>query len=169
MSIAISHQAIRAKLMNPPIRITREAFEEEKAKRAAVTNTLKTIERSAAEKQRRIVDLEAKLKTQEVRIEELTRHIADLVVADESSLSVLHRPISVIIREVLEKWPGVSWAQVRGCRRAQHIVGARHHCIQAVAKQRPDLSSVAISRVFKMDHSSILYAIKKGHQAEVGK
>lgn len=161
MTVHVSHQDIRARLMNPPVKITREAFEAEKAKREALHRTFKIIEASAAAKQARIEYLEQVLQGRDDTIAALSRQIEDLTDLGKAPVSYGSRPIKAIVRDVMEKWPGITWKQIVGPRRAGHIVGARHSCIEAVCRERPDLSIVAVSRIFRKDHSSILYVINK--------
>ena len=50
---------------------------------------------------------------------------------------------------------------MRSRSRKREWVNAKHMTIHALHEARPDLSSPAIGRIFQMDHSSILFSIKK--------
>lgn len=163
MTVHVSHQEVRARLMNPPVKLTKEAFEAEKAKREALHRTFKIIEASAAEKQARIEHLEQMLQGREATIAALSKQIEDLTDLGKAPVSYEKRPVKAVVRDVMENWPGITWKQIVGPRRAAHIVGARHACIVAVCRERPDLSFVAVSRIFRKDHSSILYVVNKAH------
>lgn len=72
------------------------------------------------------------------------------------------RPVKKIITSVLEDFPDVSYAQVIGASRSVPIVEARHTCVYAVHKARPDLSLTNIGNLFGgRDHTSILHCIRK--------
>ena len=66
-----------------------------------------------------------------------------------------------IIIEVLEDFPGVSVEDIKGIRRSKHIIRPRQLAIYEVFRQRPDMSSPVIGRIFNRDHTTILHAVKK--------
>jgi len=72
------------------------------------------------------------------------------------------RPVKDIVTSVLEEFPGVSYAQVISGSRTASIVEARHTCVYAVHKARPDLSLPQIGKLIGgRDHTSILHCIRK--------
>ena len=67
-----------------------------------------------------------------------------------------------IIMKSLEDFPHVSYGQVMGATRSLTVVEARHTCIFALHRARPDLSLPQIGRIFGgRDHTSIMHAIRK--------
>lgn len=71
------------------------------------------------------------------------------------------RPVAIIVAEVLQDYPDVTWAEIKSIRRTERLVGPRQACVQAAFLQRPDLSSTQIGRIFAREHSSILHCIRK--------
>lgn len=72
------------------------------------------------------------------------------------------KPMLMIVKEVLEKFPGVSLEEVKGPRRARNIVAARMEAAYQLHVQRPDLSYPAIGRwMGGRDHTTILHSVKK--------
>ena len=43
--------------------------------------------------------------------------------------------------------------------RMKHVVAARYDCIRAVASRYPTITSPRLARIFRRDHTSILYAL----------
>jgi chromosomal replication initiator protein len=80
---------------------------------------------------------------------------------------VKRRLTKEIILEVLSCYPGIIWEDIKSGRREHRIVVPKHRCIFAVYRQRPDMSLPQIGRLFGMDHTSILFVIKK-QLAEAG-
>ncbi|MBX4920977.1 hypothetical protein HJA76_14885 [Rhizobium bangladeshense] len=67
-----------------------------------------------------------------------------------------------IIAEVLEKFPGVTWADLKSRRRTRDIVYPRQLCMYEVHRQRKDMSYPAIGRLFGgRDHTTVLHAVRK--------
>jgi len=72
-----------------------------------------------------------------------------------------HKPMRQIALEVLENFPGVSLAEIRGSLRHSSIVEPRQLAMYEVQRQRPDLSYPAIGRFFHKDHTTVLHAVRK--------
>ena len=105
-------------------------------------------------------------------------HLADVVVekdaiiyAHEQTINNLtnsddgtenRRTVKEIVLGTLNEFPRVSYAQVVGASRTHSVVEARHTCIYAVHRARPDLSLTQIGKLFGgRDHTSILHCIRK--------
>lgn len=72
------------------------------------------------------------------------------------------KTINEIIAEVLEDFPGVTVADIKGKRRHVVLVRPRHVAIYEVWRQRKDLSLPVIGRHFGgRDHTTILNSVKK--------
>lgn len=71
------------------------------------------------------------------------------------------RSVPEIVAEVLTRFPGVTWADVKSIRRTRQLVEPRQACIKAVYDERKDLSLPRIGRLFNRDHTTILHAIRK--------
>lgn len=71
------------------------------------------------------------------------------------------KTIKEIILEVLDDFPGITYDDIVGKRRARKFVTARHQCMAAIYNQRPDLSLPAIGKVMKRDHTTIIHAVQK--------
>jgi chromosomal replication initiation ATPase DnaA len=111
----------------------------------------------------------------DIRIQQLELDLADararilaqaekLMIEDEEIGGVedKRRPVRVIVDEVLQDFPGITFDDVKGLRRTKTLITPRHACIRAVFNERKDLSSVAIGRIFgNRDHSTILASVAK--------
>lgn len=69
------------------------------------------------------------------------------------------RPVSEIVKEVLDDYPGIAWDDIISVRRTRTLIKPRHACMKAVYDQRKDLTSPQIGAIFKRDHSSVLFAV----------
>lgn len=79
-----------------------------------------------------------------------------------NDVSGSRRPAKDIITDVLRDFPGITYAQVMGPGRSMPIVEARHTCILAVHRARPDLSFPQLGAIFGgRDHTTILFAVRK--------
>lgn len=87
--------------------------------------------------------------------------------ADMAMLSVPRRMSKEIIDEVLAAYPGITFDQIRSRRREHRITGIKHKCMVAVYLQRPDMSLPQIGRLFNVDHTTVLWAVRK-HEAANG-
>jgi hypothetical protein len=65
-----------------------------------------------------------------------------------------------IIEEVSQQ-TGVSVGEILGPRRAPNLVAARHLAMWRVHKRLPHYSLPRIGRLFRRDHTTILYAVRK--------
>jgi len=79
---------------------------------------------------------------------------------DEEFFFHRKQPIREIIAACVAEY-GVSWEKMKGKSRERKRVNAKHKTIHALHEARPDLSLPAIGRIFEMDHTSILFAIRK--------
>ncbi|MGO8242962.1 helix-turn-helix domain-containing protein [Rhizobium johnstonii] len=71
------------------------------------------------------------------------------------------RPVKAIIIEVLDKFPGVSFAELKGPRRDRNIVRARQVAMYEVYTQRDDMSTPMVGNIFGRDHTTVLHAVHK--------
>lgn len=69
--------------------------------------------------------------------------------------------VKQIIIEVLKDYPGVTYDDIVGKRRAFCFSVPRQKCMAEVYQQRPDLSLLTIGKMMKRDHTTILHAVKK--------
>ncbi|QIG70462.1 chromosomal replication initiator DnaA-like domain-containing protein [Rhizobium phage RHph_N28_2] len=84
-------------------------------------------------------------------------HRADLEMAMTPRRLTKH-----IIAEVLEKFPGVTWADLKSQRRTRDVVYPRQLCMYEVHRQRKDMSYPKIGRLFGgRDHTTVLHAVRK--------
>lgn len=84
---------------------------------------------------------------------------------EEFSAEPAVRSVRVIVDEVLQDFPGVTFQDVKSLRRTRDLIIPRHACIKAVFDERRDLSSVTIGKIFgNRDHSTILASVKKNDQ-----
>lgn len=79
----------------------------------------------------------------------------------EGEVADKRRPVAEIVAEVLQNYPGITWAAVKGVRRTRELIAPRHACMVAVYNERRDLSTPSIGKVFHRDHTVVLYAVKK--------
>lgn len=84
------------------------------------------------------------------------------VIGESPAIPDLRRSMPDICRDVLQDFPGVTLAEVKGDSRRRPIVQARFACMEAIRSQRKDLSFPAIGRFFgDRDHSCVYNALKK--------
>lgn len=73
-----------------------------------------------------------------------------------------HRSMLEITAEVLESFPGVTLADLKGDRKSRAIVMPRQIAIFRIKYERPELSFPVIGRFFGgRDHTTCLHAVKK--------
>ena len=95
-----------------------------------------------------------------VEIEDELEEIAITVIAAVDTLS--WRPTIEIINEVLAKFPGITWADLKGARRTRNIILPRHLAMHAVYSERKNMSLPMIGKLFGgRDHTTILSAVRK--------
>lgn len=72
------------------------------------------------------------------------------------------KEVKQIVEEVLEDYPGITWADLKSPRRGRRYVTPRHIAMYEVHLQRPDLSYPQLGRLFGgRDHTSCLFAVRK--------
>lgn len=114
-----------------------------------------------------VVALKVELRAKEAAIDEKSEVIRILEetvnrLTNSDNESTARRPPKAVIAAVLEDFPGITYADVIGLSRSFRTVEARHTCIYALRKARPDLSTTWIANLFGgRDHTSILHAIRK--------
>ena len=73
----------------------------------------------------------------------------------------VRKTMKQIALEVLDIYPGVSLAELKGSHRHKSIVEARQRAMYECQRQRPDLSYPAIGRFFEKDHTTVIHAVRK--------
>lgn len=79
------------------------------------------------------------------------------VIFDQTPITTPRDFTRAIIADVARKH-GVTVAEILSTNRARRIIAARFEAIRAVSEARPHLSTPVIGRMFRKDHSSILFA-----------
>lgn len=163
---ANNHKAVRDRLWNPQVTLKRADLEQEREAVASLRAKVAELAAEVAERDRKIWKLELDVADRNARIVGQAERIAML---DNAGLFCRQKakPVADIVAEVLLDFPGVTWDEITSVRRTRHLVKPRHLCMVAVHEQRPDLSLPAIGRIFKRDHSVVLYAVAKV-KAEAG-
>lgn len=69
------------------------------------------------------------------------------------------RSVPEIVKEVLEDYPGVTWADIISLRRTRDLIEPRHACFKAVYYERKDLGPERIGHIFHRDRTTILHAV----------
>jgi hypothetical protein len=92
---------------------------------------------------------------------EVVRSCLERLASDMKSSIGKGRPAKAIILEVLEKFPGVSFAELKGPRRDKNIVRARQVAMFEVYDQRDDMSTPMVGNLFGRDHTTVLHAVHK--------
>lgn len=78
------------------------------------------------------------------------------------------RPSKLIIMEVLERYPGVTYADLVSSSRARRIIPARQEAMYCIFKERGD-SYPAIGRLFGgRDHTTVMWAVKQVEKRMAG-
>jgi chromosomal replication initiation ATPase DnaA len=103
------------------------------------------------------------------KLEDLTRQITEKQVNRQNATGSRledgkdkRAPAEQIIVEVLKGFPAFTTADVLGPGRSKALTDARHECMYAVHKHRPDLSFPALGRIFGgRDHTTVMHAVKK--------
>lgn len=152
--------SVRERLMNPKASIKREDFDRSQAEINSLKAKIDGLKFEISAKTQAIIKLELDVADRDARLISQAETICRL----EDSGVVLQekkKPVSVIVAEVLGRFPGVTWEDVVGIRRSRALVEPRHLCMSAVYDQRKDLSTLAIGRIFRRDHTVILHAAKK--------
>lgn len=74
--------------------------------------------------------------------------------------AVMKRSVSNIIRDTAKKYD-LRASDLKGDRRNQSIIAARHEAMVTAYLERPDLSLPQLGNQFNRDHTSVLHAVKK--------
>lgn len=74
---------------------------------------------------------------------------------------MLNDASGAVFREVLRSHPGITRIQVLGNNRMKEVVAARNDCIAALRDACPAVSVVSLGKFFGLDHTSILYHLRK--------
>lgn len=156
-----TNQAIRAKLLNPPIKLTREVVEQKDATIRELRGTVASQTADLMTRQSLIDRLVEELREARREKDEATKRLRDIAEAENALGTEGLKHWKMIARDVLREWPGVSWAQVKGGRRCAWIVGARRACVREIHKQRPDLGYSDLGRIVHKDHSTIMTILGK--------
>lgn len=127
----------------------------------AIEKKLTEVSKALMEKSQEVKDLRIALADAHARI--LSQ--AELIVSYQYPEEEIEgkRPIRMIIKEVLEDYPGVSVDDILGVRRSRYLIEPRHKAMVAVYTERQDLSPTAIGNAFKRDRTTILHAVEKVH------
>lgn len=56
---------------------------------------------------------------------------------------------------------GIPVEEIMGDSRRKHVVAARHEAMLTVVKHRPDLAISHVGRIFRRDHTVVLYVLNK--------
>lgn len=152
------YSTIRARLVNPPVKLTREALQERDDKIASLKRTIRVHEQMQDQKQAMIHRLEAQLaeaaKAQDALREQILE--AESRIPKPNELDAY----DAVISKELTRWQGVTIRQVKAGGRIEHIVRARHACVRALAEQIPGITQSEIGRALGMTHSSVRYVLK---------
>jgi len=160
---------------NVPLSVA-EMIEDGKNRRAALMGGKKSFVTVSERKKlqdeiSRLSDAVVTLRIENKRLVEAVDEKNAVIKAQEQTINWLtmsddgtahRRTVKEIILDTLNEFPAVSYAQVIGASRTYSIVEARHTCVFAVHKARPDLSLPQIGKLFGgRDHTSILHCIRK--------
>lgn len=159
-----AHKARQTRLIGQPkttnLAATRLQRENDKLK-SELMEAKETIDAMAAQidEMRHVVSEYQRSAIEYMRqMEELRGEIEDAIGIDQ------RKPVKEIVKTTLKRFPGVTVENVLSARRSRYLVEARHACIAAVLKMRPDLSYPRIGKFFNRDHTSIIHVAKKSGQ-----
>lgn len=166
-----SYASVRGRLLNPPavaktvakyeaqIEQVRAEFSAQKQQAKAIEGKLLARLKSEVRQHDKLkldhADLQAAFIEQVKRLSELENALAGI----DEQLDLEKRSVTLIVAEVLKDYPGVTWAEIRSVSRQRHLIEPRYACMRAIYDQRRDLSTPAIGRIFKRDHTSVLFAL----------
>lgn len=83
---------------------------------------------------------------------------------DDHELEIISSPkrkVREIVQDVLNNYPDITWDEIISPRRNRALIPPRHECMRAVFKERPDMSFPQIGRIFRRDHTSVMWAVGK--------
>ncbi|MBX4870601.1 hypothetical protein HJA85_27145 [Rhizobium bangladeshense] len=151
----IAARDIRARLMNPPVKLTREAIAEKDEKIRELRNIITAQRADIAVRQETIDRLTVELRESRKAEEEYRRKSRAISEADNAIGADGLRSWKAIVKEVMSEFPGVSWAQIKSSRRQTWIVACRRACVRAVHAERPEMTSTDLAKLFNKEHSTI--------------
>lgn len=157
---ASHYQSVRERLLNPKISVKRSDIDVVQAEVDSLKSKISGLEKALEMREHRISSLELDIADRDARLISQAEMICRL----EDSGIVLQgkkKPVALIVAEILEDFPGVTWEDIIGVRRTSLLIKPRHLCMSAVYDQRKDLSTLAIGRIFNRDHTVILHAATK--------
>lgn len=117
--------------------------------------------RVLAEKEERISKLELDIADLQARVLAQAEQICVLNDIEAGSPPSYRKAAAIVIHEVLQHFPDVTWEDVKGVRREKRLIEPRQLCMVALYEQRKDLSLSTIGRIFHRDHTTVLHAVKK--------
>lgn len=160
------YQTIRARLIDPPVKLTREALQERDDKIASLKRTIRVHEQMQDQKQAIIDNLRQQI---EIAAEAENRLVREL---RKAKMTVATPPkgetaADIVVDDVLTQWPHLTKDHIKNnARKAADIVAARHSCIIALATRVPDMSYGEIARYLGVNQSTIKYAMTEGRLAK---
>ena len=86
---------------------------------------------------------------------------AMLVLDDDTDIVITRRSMKDICLDILQGFPGITLADIKGPRRTRAVVAARQECMYAIYTERADASFPMMGRYFHRDHTSILHSVHK--------
>lgn len=150
--------------MRPPVSADRvEALEKTirslKADLAAALERQKQLMQDAVQKDGFISFLRGEVSQAKEAEKEM---YARLKVAEATLISESQKEaVTAIVDEVLQDFPGVTFAQVVAERGIGPLIAARRACLLAVYHRRPDLTWPRLARIFQRDHSTIIRTLQR--------
>lgn len=109
---------------------------------------------------------EARRRVEEAKRTEKASEVVGVPIADPLHAYTVINVMNVkpnakaIINDVATAY-GYGFADIVGASRSRDIIKVRHAAMRMVVDARPDLSLVAIGKVFNRDHTTILSALRK--------
>lgn len=161
--IVANANAAHRRVINPPVKLTREVLEAKDAKIASLCQTIRVHQQMQEQKQSIIDRLKEELL--EARKSEGALRAELRKVQGGSPKVPGCDGREEIVAEVMKDWPDLNMTHIRSGRRAEHVVAARHACIIALADRIPDMTHSEIARFMGMSDASVRYAILKHRKA----
>ncbi|QIG76690.1 hypothetical protein EVC28_066 [Rhizobium phage RHph_I1_23] len=157
MSIHVSHKEIHARLMNPAVKLTREVLAEKDETIRQLRNVITAQRADLAGRQSVIDKLIEELRESRRSEDECLKKMKAITEAENAMTGDGGPPSwKTIVKGVMQEYPGVTWAQIKGARRDTWIVACRRACVRAVHAQRPELTGVDLGKLFNKEHSTIM-------------
>lgn len=164
--IVANANAAHRRVINPPVKITREVLEAKDAKIASLCQTIRVHKQMQEQKQAIIDRLKEDLLEARKSEDALKAELRKAQAGGAASKVQGFDGCQEIVNEVMKAWPDLTMAHIRSNRRAEHIVACRHACIIALADRIPDMTHSEIARFMGMNGSTVRYAINKHRAAE---